>query len=321
MTYHHALQYASVTVGLGSGRGRCETRGACSEPHGSRLSMSSLIASAMVAAACLAGAAHTNSQHEAPPDGNSLVALHLVAETDGVQPGTTAMLGFEFSISPGWHIYWHGMSDAGFPPSIDLECPAGFAAGSPQWPAPVRHLGAGDVLDHVYEDTVTILVPVEVPKDAKVGTTVQFTASSKWLVCREACVSGSGQSVISLAVVGEAPRKSKSAPRFDASRKRLPEALTAKSGVEVAAADGVLRARASKPGVLRFFPETDCAEFTDLASHGESKTGILELKIEPGPAAARIHGILEYVPAGGGSVYYMIDQRAGGNSPAKSDQK
>lgn len=49
----------------------------------------------------------------------------------------------------------------------------------------------GGILNRVYEREVILIVPVEVAKDAKVGT-VEISVESKWLVCKEACAAESG---------------------------------------------------------------------------------------------------------------------------------
>ena len=48
-----------------------------------------------------------------------------------------------------------------------MTLPAGYKAGEMLWPAPARHVSNGGLLDHVYEGRAMILLPVEVPADAK----------------------------------------------------------------------------------------------------------------------------------------------------------
>ena len=48
-------------------------------------------------------------------------------------------------MQPGWHVYWNGRNDTGTPVRITLTVPEGFAAGDVLWPAPVRHVAAGEI--------------------------------------------------------------------------------------------------------------------------------------------------------------------------------
>ncbi|MBS0196568.1 MAG: hypothetical protein JSR77_07405 [Planctomycetes bacterium] len=236
--------------------------------------------------------------------------MTLISEGSQLVPGSTAMLGMHFAMSPKWHIYWNGLSDAGFPPSIEIVVPPGFELGEPQWPAPVRHLGEGDVLDHVYEKEATVLVPLKVPASAKPGDSVRLTAASKWLVCDDACVPGEGKSEITLKV-GEKAEASASAAKFAAARLRLPKALPTDGSVKTQVVGGVFTATAAQ-ATVRFFPASDCVALKDLPKNGESTTGRLQIAIA-GEATPkdRVQGILEIAAEKQESRFYSVDLPAG----------
>ena len=66
------------------------------------------------------------------------VKVALVSEQQAIVPGREFLLGIRFVLEEGWHTYWVNPGDAGEPPRITWELPAGFQAGSIQWPYPTR---------------------------------------------------------------------------------------------------------------------------------------------------------------------------------------
>ena len=47
----------------------------------------------------------------------------LIAETTMLSPGETCTLGVAFDIEPGWHLFWNGTNDTGYPISVSLDLP------------------------------------------------------------------------------------------------------------------------------------------------------------------------------------------------------
>src|SRR3954471_8284361 len=115
------------------------------------------------------------------------VRLSLVSERTALVPGETNWLGVQFDIQDGWHLYWNGQNDAGSPPEVTIELPAGYTKGDLLWPAPKRHISDGPILDHIYEKRVVLLLPVKAPADATPGTPVTLKVSATWIVCKSAC--------------------------------------------------------------------------------------------------------------------------------------
>jgi thiol:disulfide interchange protein DsbD len=77
--------------------------------------------------------------------------------------------------------------DAGDPPRLRWELPAGFKAGDIRWPVPIR-LVLGPVIDYGYEGRVLLAVPVDVPADYKAGTPVTLAADVRYVICKEVCI-------------------------------------------------------------------------------------------------------------------------------------
>jgi DsbC/DsbD-like thiol-disulfide interchange protein len=218
-----------------------------------------------------------------PPD-DDLPRQHatpsLIREHADLIPGKVNDLAVHFQIERKWHIYWDGMNDTGFAPEIKLTAPEGYEVKPILWPAPKRHVGEGDILDHIYEDAVTLILPVLVPADAKPGTRVEFTADCRWLVCDKICVP-EDRSVRMSASVGrpdDKPKASDDARLFAAARLHLPKPWP-KDGTVTATWEGrnlILRsARALK---IEFMPGKDSPIPQNLAREGEAAGDALRLK-------------------------------------------
>ena len=71
---------------------------------------------------------------ESPPTRTPRVTATLVSDTDAVTAGTKLHLALRLELAPGWHTYWQNPGDAGIPPELTLNVPAGPIV----WPAPQR---------------------------------------------------------------------------------------------------------------------------------------------------------------------------------------
>lgn len=117
-----------------------------------------------------------------PEDGNEVV--DIVWQFLPKIPGhDTPGLAFTFTIDPGWHLYWKNNGDTGMPIMLKLSLPDGGSAGDILWPTPKRHEHSGGLLDYIYEDEVTLIVPVTGPVSG-------VSADIEFLVCQEACIPG-----------------------------------------------------------------------------------------------------------------------------------
>jgi DsbC/DsbD-like thiol-disulfide interchange protein len=225
------------------------------------------------------------------------VRARLVSERESLVPGRTALLGISFDIDPGWYMYWDGLNDSGMPPAVTLTLPPGFTAGPIRWPVPKRHLAEGEILDHVYEGRVTLVVPMTVPTSAAPGENVQVRASLEWFVCRDVCIRESGQTSLTLRVTAAAPDP----PRLTADacllagpfpEPELPPWIAASwSG-------RTLRITADPPNgppvaSLAFYPLADCAPPADLVHQGEAAGPRLSIDFKRTPmAGSRARGLL-----------------------------
>lgn len=241
----------------------------------------------------------------------------LVCEAETLAPGKTAWFGVAFDIDPDWHLYWNGQNDSGFPVKLETTVPTGYKAGQVLWPAPVRHVSPGDLLDHVYEKRVTLLLPVQVPATAQSGSKAEVKVNADWLVCKSACLPGSAELAISVpvdATKGE-PAKSKDAPLFAEARGLLPKDDPGQGAFQAQWNDGRLTIRSLKDKEIAFYPGADSAPLAKLLKEGQSKDGKLELRPEkPG----KVTGIVEIGPPDrvGRTLYRLETAPPGANSPA-----
>jgi hypothetical protein len=75
---------------------------------------------------------------QAPAGAAPKVAVALISEAAGIEPGAALWVGLRQRIAPGWHTYWLNPGDSGEPPTIDWALPAGWRAGPIVWPLPER---------------------------------------------------------------------------------------------------------------------------------------------------------------------------------------
>ncbi len=227
------------------------------------------------------------------------VAVELLTAEKAAVPGRILTLGWRFRIDAGWHLYWHGVSDTGVPPSVALTLPAGWEAGPLRWPAPSRHVSPGDILDHVYVGEVVLLQTVRVAADAPLGGRAEIRARLDWLACSENCAPGSAELVLSLPVerhAGPTPDADAITRVFQGLPQPLPEGLAtvALSGAELSVA---------VPGAerLEFYPLDSggplIAPLADAAADG----GVLRMRLrERDGHVGPVRGIL-YVRSGDGA--------------------
>lgn len=253
------------------------------------------------------------SRDQADHSGRPHATARLIASETAFLPGRTTQVGVHLKMQPGWHVYWNGRNDTGTPVRITLKVPEGFVAGEVLWPAPVRHVAAGEILDHVYEREVTLLVPITAPATIKPGQTAELSAHVDWVVCRTVCVFENEDVNLSLPV-REAAEPSPDLAKFTAARAALPldwpkEHPPARinwkgEGVEVVAPGAVW---------LAFYPFDDCSALTNPIGDAERKGDSLSIGLEskPSDVKRRLFGILAMKPTGTERVeYYRVDFQA-----------
>lgn len=254
------------------------------------------------AAAAPATPSMTASSPEPSPAATLNAQPRLVAESTALIAGETAFVGVTFKIEPHWHLYWRGQNTAGMAPSITWGLPKGISVGETQWPAPERKLqpGADDIVSYIYEDQVTLIVPVSVAPELA-GSTVTMHAAMEWLVCAEGCVLESATATLTLPVVakGQTLAASPDAPLFKATRARLPQSWTPANDAVRVKIDGNLAKIDAKDAVsIAFHPDEAGVTIVNAPATGASKTGSLDMEFEASATANELIGIVEVLRKG-----------------------
>jgi len=212
--------------------------------------------------------------------------VRLVAEGGSLRPGEMNYLGLLFEMDEGWHIYWAGVNDSGLAPSAAWTSPPGVEVGAIQWPAPHRYIAPGGILDHIYEGSALLLVPVYVPEDL-VGQTLTFGAEVDWLVCKDSCIPGYANVRLTVRVgemgltEGEA-EATEFAEAFEAARSRLPDPyVESDSLVKIRVTRGAVEIDAPGARTVSYYPQSEASRAENLLQRGQSGEQRLRLTLSP----------------------------------------
>ncbi len=253
---------------------------------------------AIMVATCCATLAHTQPEqalHARP----RIVVEHLAAS-----PGEVAWIGVTFEIDEGWHIYWDGINDSGMAVEIEADLPEGWRLGDIHWPAPKRYFPSAGILDHVYEDRATLLLPLEIPASARPGRVERFRISLSWLVCADLCLPESTylEARVLIGRPGEPRRVSRDLRLFEEARARLPREIPPDS---LQWDNRTLVLTASNASRVAFYPRRDSLEPVSIIDDGVAEGGRLAVRFREGDQP--VHGVMEVWPIGEGpSAVYRV---------------
>ena len=114
----------------------------------------------------------------------------------GVQAGQALWVGLQLKHQPGWHTYWQNPGDSGLATQLNWQLPPGMKAQELLWAIP-RMIPVGNMVNHGFEDTVLLAVPVQVSKSYQ-AVNNEITLQADWLVCKQECIPQSGQFALKL---------------------------------------------------------------------------------------------------------------------------
>ncbi|MCC7387361.1 MAG: hypothetical protein IT431_01190 [Phycisphaerales bacterium] len=216
----------------------------------------------------------------------------LVPERMAALPGETVWVAVDFELDEGWHTYWPGVNDTGFALDTVVGCSANAAAGEMVWPAPHRYTAVEGILDHVFEERMTVLLPVTVAADAVLGESVTVSLDMRWLVCKTACVLEDAERSVTIPVsdaVGKPSRET--AELFERARARVAPALADGDPVSLSFAGSWLELRGEGAVRMAFYPLAEGRETRDLLRDGEAEGDRLRVEYREGEGPVR--GVLE----------------------------
>ncbi len=255
---------------------------------------------------------HSSFAHADTP-AEAHVSARLISETTALRAGSDSTIGVSLTIAKDWHIYGDTFNDTGMTPRFSWTVPQGVKVGEPIFPAPHRHVSPGDILDHIYEGTVTILFPVHVsasatiPKDATLGVSVDL------LVCSNACIPETATASMPLSITRSTvpSETSEDRPLFAATRERLPTRISTQKPV-VKAAPTSLTLSVPRATSLTFYPATDIPTPINLIVDGVASKDVLTIRFEAPESETevrRVRGLLEFtLPDSKKPVFVSIDE-------------
>lgn len=208
--------------------------------------------------------------------------VSIVSESKTIAPDTTTMLALVFDLDETYHTYAHSYNDSGAPLIASWSLPEGVEIGEPIWPAPHRYEQAGDVLDHVYEDQLFLMMPVSIDPSTPIGTELKISADLEWLVCDDrACVPQFGKVRTKLTVANDV-EPGPDADAFHKAREQSPRLLTgARDDAVKVMWEGDTLVLSNMLGyAMSFIPEGDSAKPMNLLETGHSDEGVLRLQFD-----------------------------------------
>jgi len=198
-----------------------------------------------------------------------------------VQPGSTFHLAVKLTMQPGWHVYWINPGDSGLPTEVKFNAPGGYKVEFMGHPTPIEFDQPGNVVGYGYKESVMLVALVTVPADAKPGAMLEFSASAKWLVCKDVCLPG--KATVSLQLpVSETPAAANLSAFSDALNELPTDAST--HGTAARKVDGevhVLSLKWQEPvsNVQVFTAPGDAWTLGNLKA--ETKDGVTEIRFSP----------------------------------------
>ena len=210
------------------------------------------------------------------------VAVGVVGEA---APGATVRVAATFTIHPGWHIYWVNPGESGMPTQVTLELPTGCearkdASGEVALEFPLPQVFEKGETTFGYERTVTLSIPVTLPKEIPAGG-LPVTVRSRWLVCKEVCLMGQNEARVDL-VIPVKPESALAKATAEALA-RAPKPLPADWRCAVAEAteeSAVLTVEPPSAEDLRFLPYDTPGARLASGYYADSKGSALTAEIE-----------------------------------------
>jgi thiol:disulfide interchange protein DsbD len=230
------------------------------------------------------------------PRRTARIEAELVPMSAWAAPGSTAVVAVRQAIQPGWHTYWRNPGDSGGATELTWTVPAGVKPGEIVWPLPERQRLSG-LMNYGYSGEVWLPVPLEIPADARPGTTLPLTVKALFLVCSaEMCVPDELTLSLTLPIrEGAAPPTPRHGAAITAVLERAPRSagiearVRAEGGVLILTASGGPLA-AGDPGPSYFFPFAGGVIDHAAAQTGEWGPSGLTLRLTPG-GATRAAGV------------------------------
>ena len=111
--------------------------------------------------------------------------IEILTESNSMNPGDELLVGFKFTLNPGWHTYWENPGDAGEGASIKWNLPNDVNASKILWPGPER-IPVDPLMTFGYENEVILLTKIYTLETTTIPVTLNAQVS--WYTCKEICI-------------------------------------------------------------------------------------------------------------------------------------
>ena len=111
--------------------------------------------------------------------------IEMLTESNSMNPGDELLVGFKFTLNPGWHTYWENPGDAGEGASIKWNLPNDVNASKILWPGPER-IPVDPLMTFGYENEVILLTKIYTSEATTIPVTLDAQVS--WYTCKEICI-------------------------------------------------------------------------------------------------------------------------------------
>lgn len=223
----------------------------------------------------------TSSNSQAQPDfSKQYINSTLTASADPA-PDSAFILAVNLALEDHWHTYWPGINDTGYGLSFDITPIEGLTFGKPYFPTPTRHLAAGDILDHVYEGQLSVLIPVTVSTDLMPGTMATINITTNALVCDEICIPQTTSASVEI-LITDYPvlHEEQLVAAYESRASKLTDPDVQWSTPETGAADYAATLTINNATHYQFFPADTCTEPADLIKQGDTKSPHLTISFD-----------------------------------------
>ena len=130
----------------------------------------------------------------------------MLAESYSMNPGDELLVGFKFTLNPGWHTYWENPGDAGEGASIKWNLPNDVVASKILWPGPER-IPVEPLMTFGYEDEVVLLTNISTSVTSAIP--LNLNAQVSWYTCKEICIPQEAEVSIPIKLGSKTPSVSK----------------------------------------------------------------------------------------------------------------
>ena len=132
--------------------------------------------------------------------------IEILTESTSITPGDELLIGFKFTLNPGWHTYWENPGDAGEGASIKWNLPNDVSASEILWPGPQR-IPVEPLMTFGYEDEVVLLTKIYTSEATIVP--LNLNALVSWYTCKEICIPQEAEVSIPIKLGNKTPSVSK----------------------------------------------------------------------------------------------------------------